>query len=106
MAKPRFFAPRAVEVRATRSSVDDRATGSPRDVRAVGASVDAYRVLKHLLAIVSVLVVIGCGGGAGCSSCAGCGVTPLPEGFDAEARVENAGAARITHSVVTLRTAR
>jgi hypothetical protein len=87
MAKPRFLASRSFDDRAPGSSVSKRAT-----------KVDVYRVLKHLLAIASVIVVLGCGGGAGCSSCAGCGVTPLPEGFDPAARVENAGAARITQS--------
>ncbi|MEJ7728343.1 MAG: hypothetical protein WKG00_03930 [Polyangiaceae bacterium] len=92
MPKPRFLASRSFDDRATGSSVDRRASRSP---------VDVYRVLKHLLAILSVIVVLGCGGGAGCSSCAGCGVTPLPEGFDPAARVENAGAARITQSGFT-----
>jgi hypothetical protein len=55
------------------------------------------RVLKHLFAVLVVLIVAGCSGG-GCSSCAGCGVTPLPQGFPLERRVENAAALRLTDS--------
>lgn len=58
------------------------------------------RLLKHLFAILVLLIVAGCTGG-GCGGCAGCGVTPLPDGFKAEARVENAGSARLTQSGVT-----
>src|SRR4051812_27156927 len=55
------------------------------------------RLLKHIFAILVLLIVAGCSGG-GCGGCAGCGVTPLPDGFPAEARVENAGSARLTQS--------
>ncbi|MEZ4307660.1 MAG: hypothetical protein R3F14_06395 [Polyangiaceae bacterium] len=43
------------------------------------------------------LIVAGCSGG-GCGGCTGCGVTPLPQGFPKEARIENAGSVRITQS--------
>jgi hypothetical protein len=55
---------------------------------------------RHLLAIVAVLLVAGCGGG-GCSGCACAGVTPLAEGFKPEKRIENSGSVRITDSGVT-----
>jgi hypothetical protein len=55
---------------------------------------------KHLVAIVAVLLVAGCGGG-GCSGCACAGVTPLAEGFKPEKRIENAGSVRVTDSGVT-----
>lgn len=57
------------------------------------------RAVKHLLGILAVLLVLGCSGGGcggGCSSCGG--ITPLAEGFKAEARIENAGAVRLTDS--------
>ena len=55
---------------------------------------------RHLVAIVAVLLVAGCGGG-GCSSCSCGGVTPLAEGFKPEKRIENSGSVRITDSGVT-----
>jgi MYXO-CTERM domain-containing protein len=55
------------------------------------------RLLKHLVAILFVLIVAGCGGG-GCSGCSGCGMTPLPGGFPADNRIENAGSVRLTDS--------
>lgn len=55
------------------------------------------RLLKHLFAILILLIVAGCSG-SGCGGCAGCGVTPLPQGFPKEARIENAGSVRITQS--------
>jgi len=55
------------------------------------------RFLKHIFAILVLLIVAGCSGG-GCSGCAGCGITPLPQGFPIEARVENAGSVRLTQS--------
>jgi hypothetical protein len=57
-------------------------------------------LLKHLFAIVAVLIIAGCGGGGcgggGCSSCGG--VTALPNGFDPAHRIENAGSVRLTKS--------
>src|SRR4051812_42490014 len=55
----------------------------------------AASLLKHVVAVLAVLVVMGCGGG-GCSGCACAGVTPLPNGFRASNRIENAGSVRIT----------
>ena len=55
------------------------------------------RLLKHLFAILVVLIVAGCSGG-GCGGCTGCGITPLPQGFPTEARIENAGSVRLTQS--------
>lgn len=57
------------------------------------------RLLKHIVAIVVLLIVAGCAGGgcgSGCSSCAG--IEPLPAGFKPEARIENAGSVRLTNS--------
>src|SRR5512141_423113 len=57
-------------------------------------------LLKHLVAIVAVLIVAGCSGGGcgggGCSSCGG--VTPLANGFTPAKRIENAGSVRLTQS--------
>lgn len=55
------------------------------------------RLLKHIFAILVLLIVAGCSG-SGCGGCAGCGVTPLPQGFPTEARIENAGSVRLTQS--------
>lgn len=63
-------------------------------------SAPAAVLLKHLVAIVAVLIVAGCSGGGcgggGCSSCGG--VTALPSGFDVNKRIENAGSVRLTQS--------
>ncbi len=56
------------------------------------------RVLKHLIAVLVVLIVAGCGGGGCSSGCAGCGVTPLADGFDPQNRIENAASVRLTDS--------
>jgi hypothetical protein len=56
-------------------------------------------LLRHLVAIVAVIVVAGCSGGGcggGCSSCGG--ITPLAGGFDTTKRIENAGSVRLTKS--------
>jgi hypothetical protein len=54
-------------------------------------------VLKHILVGSVVAASIGACSGEGCTS--GCGgVTPLPGGFEPDARIENAGAIRITES--------
>ena len=57
------------------------------------------RVFKHLAATVFTLLVAGCAaGGGGCASCA---LTPLPDGFKVEDRIENAGSVRLTQSGVS-----
>lgn len=57
------------------------------------------RLLKQWMAVLIVLLVAGCSGGGCSSGCSGCGgVTPLAEGFKPEARIENAGAVRLTSS--------
>src|SRR5262249_17520415 len=56
-------------------------------------------VLRHILAVVLFLLAAGCSGGGcggGCSSCGG--IPPLPNGFDVNSRIENAGSARVTPS--------
>lgn len=55
-------------------------------------------LLKHALAALLFLVVAGCAGGGCSSGCACAGITPLAQGFKPQARVENAGSARITKS--------
>ncbi len=55
---------------------------------------------RHLVAIVAVLLVAGCGG-SGCSSCSCGGVTPLADGFNPEKRIENSGSVRITDTGLT-----
>lgn len=52
------------------------------------------RWLKHVWLTTLLLAAGGCAGS--CSSCEGCGVTPLPAGFPQEERVENATAVRLT----------
>ncbi len=53
--------------------------------------------LKHILVGSIVALSLGACSGGGCTS--GCGgITPLPGGFEPEARIENAGALRITES--------
>jgi hypothetical protein len=57
------------------------------------------RLLKHIIAIVILLIVAGCAGGGCGSGCSGCaGFEPLPAGFKPEARIENAGSVRLTSS--------
>lgn len=51
-----------------------------------------YRSLPHLLAM---FILSACGGG-GCSTCDGCGVSPIPGGFKVEERVANATQIRLT----------
>lgn len=54
-------------------------------------------VLKHIVVGSIVAASVGACSGGGCTS--GCGgVTPLPGGFEPDARIENAGAIRITES--------
>ncbi|APR77126.1 Hypothetical protein A7982_02473 [Minicystis rosea] len=57
-------------------------------------------LLRHLVAIMAVLIIAGCSGGGcgggGCSSCGG--VTALPNGFEPNKRIENAGSVRLTKS--------
>ncbi|NUQ78291.1 MAG: hypothetical protein HUU21_32585, partial [Polyangiaceae bacterium] len=57
------------------------------------------RLLKHIVAIVVLLIVAGCAGGGCGSGCSGCaGFEPLPAGFKPQARIENAGSVRLTNS--------
>jgi len=69
------------------------------------ATIDSRRtstasLLRHIVAIVAVLIIAGCGGGScgggGCSSCSG--ITPLADGFEPTNRIENAGALRLMPS--------
>src|SRR3954469_22691833 len=54
-------------------------------------------IAKHIATLFA-LFLIGCSSGSGCSSCSG--ITPLPGGFDANKKIENAGSARLTQSGV------
>jgi MYXO-CTERM domain-containing protein len=56
------------------------------------------RHLKHLFWILVVILVAGCAGGGCSTGCSGCAMTPLPGGFDPNARIENAGSVRLTSS--------
>src|SRR5262245_51825058 len=56
------------------------------------------RFIRHLFVIFAVLLALGCSGGGCSSGCSGCGITPLAEGFASDARIENAGSARLTES--------
>ncbi|MBW2525473.1 MAG: hypothetical protein JRI23_14905, partial [Deltaproteobacteria bacterium] len=55
------------------------------------------RLVKHLVIIVAFILLASCTGG-GCSGCACAGINPLPSGFEAEQRIENAAALRLTDS--------
>lgn len=52
------------------------------------------RWMKHLGFVLLLAVFAGCAGS--CDGCAGCGITPIPGGFPAGKRIENAAAARLT----------
>ena len=56
------------------------------------------RALKHFLTIVLFLIAAGCSSGGCGSGCSSCGVTPLPGGFDPQARIENGASVRVTDS--------
>lgn len=55
-----------------------------------------HRGLKHAFALSFLLGLAACGTPSGCGALDG--FTPLPEGFDAEGRIENAASLRITES--------
>ncbi len=59
------------------------------------------RFIKHIIGIMLVILIAGCSGGGCSSGCSGCGMTPLPGGFEPTARIENAGSVRLTDSGVT-----
>ena len=50
-------------------------------------------VIQPLVVVGLILLVFACSGG-GCSSCAGCGILPIPGGFPIADRIEEARAAR------------
>jgi MYXO-CTERM domain-containing protein len=52
---------------------------------------------KHFLVASLVLFLFACGGGS-CSSCAGCGVAPIPGGFPIAERIDNSAQVRLTSS--------
>src|SRR5205085_7657968 len=54
--------------------------------------------LKHVVLVVLFVIAAGCSGG-GCSSGCSCGgISPLPEGFKPEKRIENSASMRLTDS--------
>jgi hypothetical protein len=53
-----------------------------------------HRWLKHVLALSFVSTIAACSAPSGCSALDG--MTPLPNGFDKDARIENAASLRIT----------
>ncbi len=59
------------------------------------------RFIKHIIGIMLVILIAGCAGGGCSSGCAGCGISPLPGGFEPTARIENAGSVRLTDSGLT-----
>lgn len=59
------------------------------------------RFIKHIIGIMLVILIAGCAGGGCSSGCAGCGMTPVPGGFDPMTRIENAGSVRLTDSGLT-----
>lgn len=59
------------------------------------------RFFKHLIGIMLVILIAGCAGGGCSSGCSGCGMTPVPGGFQPTDRIENAGSVRLTDSGVT-----
>src|SRR5579863_844286 len=46
--------------------------------------------------VLMLIVVAACSGAGGCSSCAGCGMTPLPAGFPQASVIPNAASLRVT----------
>ncbi len=54
---------------------------------------DLYRLG---LVVMFALTVFACSGGGGCSSCAGCGIEPIPGGFPADQRIDNSAQVRLT----------
>lgn len=54
------------------------------------------RWLRHLLFLSMLIVFGGCAGS--CTSCGGCGITPIPGGFPMDKRVENSSSVRVTQS--------
>ena len=60
----------------------------------------SLRLLRQVLLVVALLALGGCTGGGCSGSGATPGVTPLFNGFDPAARVQNAGVARLTDSGV------
>lgn len=59
------------------------------------------RFFKHIIGIMLVILIAGCAGGGCSSGCSGCGITPLPGGFEPTARIENAASVRLTDSGIT-----
>ena len=59
------------------------------------------RLYKQLLAATFFVIIAGCSGGGCSSGCSCAGVTPLAEGFPAEARMENVASVRLTDSGIT-----
>jgi MYXO-CTERM domain-containing protein len=59
------------------------------------------RFINHIIGIMLVILIAGCAGGGCSSGCAGCGMTPIPGGFEPTARIENAGSVRLTNSGLT-----
>ncbi len=58
------------------------------------------RLSKHVVLVVLFVIAAGCSGG-GCSSGCSCGgISPLPEGFKPEQRIENAASLRVTQGGV------
>ena len=55
---------------------------------------------QHFLVAAVVLFLFACGGGS-CSSCAGCGVAPIPGGFPIAERIDNSAQVRLTSSGVS-----
>ena len=53
--------------------------------------------LRHAIVIAVVLLIAACSGG-GCSSCSGCGMTPLTRPISAADTIDNAGSIRLTKS--------
>jgi hypothetical protein len=58
----------------------------------------AFKYLKHVSLSALVLFVIACSSGSGCSSCAGCGVAPIPGGYPTAERIDNSAQIRLTQS--------
>jgi MYXO-CTERM domain-containing protein len=56
---------------------------------------------SRVFAIAVVLLVASCSGGGCSSGCAGCGTTPLPNGFPPPETIENVAAIRITRPGLT-----
>lgn len=57
-----------------------------------------FRNAKHIAYSCLIFFAVACSSGSGCSSCAGCGVAPIPGGYPIADRIDNSAQVRLTQS--------